>query len=170
MKTLQDILNTREAQQEYQRIVLRDMRANRLTRWLRYIPILGDFVQAFWFCVLTEGVRITVTPRWGPLTFGYLNDGFKPTVWHTWRQMTRSNNDTFVGIYPAGAPRSLAEAQEWEAGWAAQRSKEDEDGLFEKLLHPSEPKRGAFELYLEHRDTDLHTGDQYYDGCPTCKV
>ncbi len=24
-------------------------------------------------------------------------------------------------------------------------------------------------LWLEHRDTDIHTGDNYVDGCPTCE-
>ena len=23
-------------------------------------------------------------------------------------------------------------------------------------------------LYVEHRDTEVHTGDAYFDGCPTC--
>jgi hypothetical protein len=24
-------------------------------------------------------------------------------------------------------------------------------------------------LYIEHRDTELHTGDIYVTGCPTCE-
>lgn len=27
----------------------------------------------------------------------------------------------------------------------------------------------ATRLWLEHRDTDIHTGDNYVSGCPTCE-
>jgi hypothetical protein len=26
----------------------------------------------------------------------------------------------------------------------------------------------AMRLYAEHRDTEIHTGDVYVEGCPTC--
>jgi len=30
------------------------------------------------------------------------------------------------------------------------------------------PECERMRLYLEHRDTEQHTGDVYVDGCPTC--
>jgi len=91
----------------------RHERADRLTRWMDTFPVVGGFVRAFWYCVLTEGVVSTCKPRWGAMTFGYLNDGIRPTVWHTWRQVTHDHRDPYTGIYPSGAPRSETEAEEW---------------------------------------------------------
>jgi hypothetical protein len=91
-------------------------RAERLTGWLRRIPIVGQLVHAFWYCLLDEGIVETMKPRWGALTFAFLNDGMKPTLWHTWRQITHDSTDPYTGIYPDGAPASLAEAKSKRPG------------------------------------------------------
>lgn len=95
--------------------------ADAMTGWMRRIPIVGDFIRIFWASVLGEGWRSTIKPRWGAITFSFLNDGMKPTLWHTWRQVRYDQNDPYTGIYVSGAPVSLAQAQEWEAGWVAER-------------------------------------------------
>ena len=110
-----------EFQKEMEKIHRRDRMANRLTSWLRHVPVIGDYVASFWFLLLNDGIK-TLKPRWGGITFAYLNDGIKPTVWHTWRQMTPDMADPFTGIYVMGAPKSLAQALEWEAKWAKEQA------------------------------------------------
>lgn len=88
-------------------------------RWPQ-MPIL-NVVWLFWTTLMDEGIVSTCKPRWGALTFSYLNDGFKPTLWHTWRQITHDQTDPYTGIYPDGAPKSLAQAQEWEEKWKKER-------------------------------------------------
>jgi len=88
-----------------------------LTSWMRHIPVVGTYVASFWYLLLEDGPR-TLKPRWGGITFAYLNDGIKPTVWHTWRQVTHDSSDPYTGIYTMGAPKSFAQAQEWDAKWA----------------------------------------------------
>lgn len=81
--------------------------------WMKW-PI-AQYIYSFWESIFDEGIRNTCIPRWGVITFAYLNDGMKPTLWHTWRQITHNNHlDKYCGIYPSGAPKSLAEAQELE--------------------------------------------------------
>jgi hypothetical protein len=75
------------------------------------IPLIGRLVSGFWYCVMDEGVRSTCKPRWGAITFSFLNDGFSPTPWHTWQQLTNYNGP-YSGIWPDGAPHNQAEAQE----------------------------------------------------------
>jgi len=91
----------------------------RLFPWMSH-PFLA-FIQAFWIGLLDEGPYQLLKPRWGGLTFGWLNDGIKPTVWHTWRQLTHGQDDPYTGIYPRGAPKSLKEAQEWDQAFRARR-------------------------------------------------
>lgn len=87
------------------------------TNW----PILR-YVYTFWYNIMDEGIKNTCKPRWGSVTFGWLNDGMKPTVWHTWRQLTHNHvDDPYTGIYPSGAPKSLKQAQEWDAKWEQER-------------------------------------------------
>lgn len=103
--------------------------ALRLTEWMRRIPVVGQLVYVFWYSVLGESYKSTLQPRWGAITFSFLNDGMKPTLWHTWRSVTHSHiDDDFTGIYPGGAPKSLAQAQEWEVEFARKRvASEDND-------------------------------------------
>jgi hypothetical protein len=75
--------------------------------WMRW-PLLR-YVYGFWSNLMEEGVRETCKPRWGMVTFAYLNDGMKPTLWHTWKQVMDPNGP-YDGIYPGGAPRNRAEA------------------------------------------------------------
>lgn len=108
---------------EFAAYQLRSKRIDRLTKWMAGIPLVGRLVRTFWFTLLFEGPYYALKPRWGALTFSYLNDGMKPTVWHTWRQITHDHvTDPYTGLYPQGAPRSLAEAKEWEARWAQERA------------------------------------------------
>jgi hypothetical protein len=102
-------------QKEYRRMVRRNDAADRLTRWMLHIPVLGKFTRDFWYLLIAEGFRSTLKPRWGGITFAYLNDGCGATVWHTWRQMTHDQTDPYTGIYIMGAPRSLKEAEAMEA-------------------------------------------------------
>lgn len=99
-------------------------RIERLIGWTNHIPLVGRVVHTFWFGLLDEGIKATCKPRWGTMTFAYLNDGFKPSLWHTWHSMTHGNEDPLSGIYTTitcptcghkslGAPRSKAEAETW---------------------------------------------------------
>ena len=87
------------------------MRLWRALRWPRW-PVL-NVVWTFWTCLFEEGIVATCKPRWGALTFSYLNDGIRPTLWHTIQQVLWPQG-RHSGIYPSGAPHSLAEAQAWE--------------------------------------------------------
>jgi hypothetical protein len=53
-----------------------------------------------WISPIDEGFREVFTPRWGAITFSFLNDGMKPTLWHTLLSLTSRHE----GIYPDGAP------------------------------------------------------------------
>ena len=80
--------------------------ANRLTSWMRHIPIVGRLSYAFWFSMIESGGYQTLKPRWGSMTFAFLNDGIKPTVWHTWHSITTDD----AAIYIHGAPKNRGEA------------------------------------------------------------
>ena len=82
--------------------------------WTNRIPLIGSLVSAFWTTLYTEGPYQTMKPRWGALTFAFLNDGIKPTMWHTVRSITHDNMDKYTGIYTMGAPKSLAVAQKFD--------------------------------------------------------
>ena len=97
---------------------------SRLFPWMNH-PILR-YVTGFWIGLLDEGPYQMLKPRWGGITFGWLNDGIRPTVWHTWRQLTHDHSDPFTGIYTDGAPRSYAEAVEREAIYKARRNEDDD--------------------------------------------
>jgi hypothetical protein len=87
------------------RLIRNQRRAERLTNPLGFIPLAGGLARVFWLLVLTEG-----DPR-GGLIFSYLNDGMRPTLWHTALQMFRPDGHPDVGIWPGRAPRSRADAQ-----------------------------------------------------------
>lgn len=116
MSDILEWLDSPEFQAEYQRSQRRHNRAEGLTRWMRSIPVLGQLTSVFWYCILTEGVYQTCKPRWGAITFCFLNDGIRPTLWHSWYQVTHENTAPYAGIYTGkqGAPKSLAQAEEWE--------------------------------------------------------
>ena len=84
--------------------------SNFLTKWMSHIPIVGRLVYIFWFTLIDEGPRQTLKPRWGALTFHFLNDGMKPTLWHTWRSIV----DPEEGIWVGRAPRNAADAKRLE--------------------------------------------------------
>lgn len=130
----------------------KEARAEALFGWTRKIPVLGQLTWVFWSCLVTEGLRSTVKPRWGALTFAFLNDGYKPTLWHTWHSVIRPNGSEFTGTYPGGAPRSRAEAQRWEDQWAKEREQNKErdardlNEIIKNSLELSRPtiNRGGF--------------------------
>jgi hypothetical protein len=108
---------------------MRDRLAFRLTNWMLHIPVLGTYTRDFWFLIICEGFRQTLKPRWGAITFAYLNDGCGATIWHTWRSITHDSDDPYTGIYIHGAPHSLKEAQEFDEkaqAWAIAKLKEQE--------------------------------------------
>ena len=96
---------------EYMRIGSRWDRAEQWFGWTRHIPLVGQLVWVFWSNIVGMGVRDTVIPRWGALTFCFLNDGVKPTLWHTIYSVMHDDQAPYSGIYPSGAPRNRAEAQ-----------------------------------------------------------
>lgn len=81
-----------------------------ITSPLRRIPFVGSLVASYWFHLLDEGVVQTLKPRWGALTFGFLNDGIKPTLWHTW-QTIKDPQGPYSGIWVSGAPRNREDAE-----------------------------------------------------------
>jgi len=71
-------------------------------------PLIG-FVVDFWTSLIEEGVMETVKPRWGMVTFAYLNDGIKPSLWHTYMQVMDPTGP-YSAIYVSGAPKNRKEA------------------------------------------------------------
>lgn len=92
---------------------------NKLCRPLQRIPVIGDVIAAFWGALLIDGVVETLKPRWGAMTFGYLNDGIRPTLWHTWQQIV--GNERYDGIWTDGAPRNRADAERKLAEYETKR-------------------------------------------------
>lgn len=92
-----------------------------MTGWMRHLPF-GQLVAAFWGGLIEEGLVGTLKPRWGRLTFGFLNDGMRPTLWHTWHNITHRQTITYdevtgkttscdgCAVWPSGAPRNAKEA------------------------------------------------------------
>jgi len=93
--------------------------------WMRRIPLVGRLIHTFWFALLDEGVYQTLKPRWGAITFSFLNDGFRPTAWHTWASITSRDPGLYVGRNPVDGerrpPYSKAEADLWDRLWQEQR-------------------------------------------------
>ena len=87
----------------------------RILPWMNW-PILS-YVYAFWHSLFEDGLRSTCSPRWGAVTFGWLNDGMKPTLWHTWHQLTHNHMDKYAGIYPSGAPHNKREAEAYNESY-----------------------------------------------------
>ena len=73
------------------------------------LPVL-NLIWIFWTCLMEEGIRNTIKPRWGALTFTYLNDAYKPTLYHTIRTLI---NPQKSATYVSGAPRN---SKEWKHG------------------------------------------------------
>lgn len=90
-------------------------RAEAITKPLKRVPVLGRLASTFWFYVITE------TNPLNGLEWAFLNDGMRPSLWHTLYELTHDGLDRYSGLYPGRAPRSRAEAErivsrEWEAG------------------------------------------------------
>jgi hypothetical protein len=115
-----DWMDEPEFKESYKRYQNRDKIAQYLTKWMQHIPIVGYYVGSFWYLLIMDGVYQALKPRWGAITFAFLNDGMGATVWHTWKSITDPYGD-FSGIYTMGAPKNLAQAIEWEAKWDAKR-------------------------------------------------
>lgn len=123
-----------KAEADVARMRRRSERAARLTSWMRRIPLIGYLASVFWYDILDEGIVATCQPHWGGLTFAFLNDGVRPTLWHTWQNMTHWGEDD-PGLYvtanptdgKARPPRSRAEADAWEKYWAEARRRREEE-------------------------------------------
>ena len=83
--------------------------------WMHW-PVL-NLVYDFWGSLMEEGIKGTCNPYWGMLAFSYMNDGMKPTIWHTWQQVMHPRGK-YDGIYVGGAPHSKAEADGMAEGGA----------------------------------------------------
>ena len=70
------------------------------TAWMRRVPLVGNLMRTFWYGVLDEGLVETCRPRWGVLTFAFLNDGYRPTIYHAALSVLRPSTP----LYLAGAP------------------------------------------------------------------
>jgi len=71
--------------------------------WMHW-PILG-YMYSFWACLMEEGFVSTLKPRWGAITFAYLNDGMGHTLWHTiYTLIHPTDKGKYSGLYPSGAP------------------------------------------------------------------
>lgn len=73
--------------------------------WVNRIPIIGQLLFVFWGSIAAGDDVVDA------MTFSFLNDGIKPTVWHTVYQVTHDNMAEFSGIYTKGAPRNEKEAK-----------------------------------------------------------
>ena len=87
--------------------------ADSLCGWMFHVPLVGNLMATFWAGVIADGLWAMVKPRWGGMTFSFLNDGIHPTLWHTWRSV-RSRDE---GIWVDGAPHSQREADAKMAGY-----------------------------------------------------
>lgn len=116
LKTFAEWEQDPEFQRGYARYKARIDFVERLTRPLRRIPLIGRTVYVFWYALFTEPSGVLDS-----LSFSFLNDYMfhkrgKPTLWHTWYQMTHDNDGPFAGIYVEDPPpASLAEAIALEA-------------------------------------------------------
>jgi hypothetical protein len=113
-------MNSPEFQEDYKRYQRRNKIAEYLTKWMKRIPIVGYYVASFWYLLIAEGFYQTLKPRYGGITFSFLNDGCGVSIWHTWKQVTDPYGD-FSGIYTTGAPKNKAQALEWEEKWYQER-------------------------------------------------
>jgi hypothetical protein len=98
---------------------------NALFGWTQRIPIVGRLTYSFWYSLFEHdhehyvslNLRNTLTPRWGAITFGFLNDGMRPTLWHTWQELVHHNGE-YDGIWVPRAPRNKADAEAIRAFYA----------------------------------------------------
>lgn len=81
-----------------------------VNRTMGRIPVVGRVMATFWTCLVFEGIRSTCKPRWGAMTFAFLNDGYRPTLWSVWQQMIHDNDHPHTCIWVDGAPSNRAEA------------------------------------------------------------
>lgn len=113
-----------EAQRNHDRrhkVMMIEIWMNQHIPWKSW-PLL-HLVYVFWICLMEEGIYQTIKPRWGALTFSYLNDGNKPSVFHTLYTIFTSPHSKYSGLYvdERGAPKSLAQARAWDEIWKVER-------------------------------------------------
>ena len=100
MSTLEELFGPPTAKDLKVRRIYRIIHASyRFWPWMRW-PIMSLMVH-FWTGLIEEGPVGLCKPRWGGLTFAYLNDGYKPTVFHTVLSLLGYNV-----MWPKGAPRN----------------------------------------------------------------
>lgn len=94
-----------------------DRYLNAVLGWTRRIPIFGRLVFCFWYSLLASDMRHYVSIRpmevlhpYGALGFSFLNDGMRPTIWHTWKQLIHTD-DRYTGIWHPRAPRNQVDAE-----------------------------------------------------------
>ena len=110
-----DWLSDPKFRAQMDRLEVKGKRIEKMTAWMKRIPVVGPFTYTFWYWLIDEGVKNTCKPRWGAMTFTYLNDG-KPTLWHTVQSVIRKKD---MGIWGGfRAPTSAEQATRWETGFA----------------------------------------------------
>lgn len=98
-----------------------------------------SLVTGFWVGLIESGPRDMLTPRYGGLTFGWLNDGIKPTAWHTLYSVFHPRG-TYSAIYPKGAPRSLADARRIDCEYEMRRLTDGARGCTNPAEHTNWPR------------------------------
>lgn len=115
MNTTDDLMASmcRHDRASVKRYVRKSQALRRILSPLRRIPVAGDVAATFWSVVLLDGPG-DLFGRGGALSFAYLNDGVRPSLWATWQNVT--DNPRYAGIWPGGAPRNRFEAEAIFAG------------------------------------------------------
>jgi hypothetical protein len=67
-------------------------------------------IKVFWGTLFREGPLGAADA----VMFHFLNDGMKPSLWHTWYSVFHENDGLYSGIYPRRAPRNRSEAIQYD--------------------------------------------------------
>lgn len=86
----------------HKRAALLGFKIQRTCFWLNW-PIL-NVMTTFWTEIFESNSPLDA------LSFAYLNDGIKPSLWHTCMQIC--NSKKYSGIWIGGAPKNKREAEE----------------------------------------------------------
>jgi hypothetical protein len=77
--------------------------------WINW-PII-NIATVFWTSLADEGPK-EVFGKYGSMSFAFLNDGMKPTLWHTYMQIFHRNCSEYSNIWVGGAPKNRLDAEE----------------------------------------------------------
>jgi hypothetical protein len=89
-----------------------------LSKWFPWFswPIIR-VAYYYWSSVFEDGFGGGL----GTLEFSFLNDGIKPSLWHTLYEVAGPLHGKYSAIWPSGAPKSKKHADELEARFAKER-------------------------------------------------